>query len=102
MEDAVLILALTALFVFGYFVAGRLDRFADEISRNAKRREAAAGRTEVILGCEKSPPEIEAEIEHFRKAYGQSAVVVLVSEDSELYEQLVCPAESDESGCRQE
>ena len=97
MEDAVLGLVMAVFFVSGFFVMDRFGRYMDEVYRSS--RHPAAGHTKVILTEEKSPFEIEKEIETFRNRYGRNAAVVFIPEDSDLYDSFAKQTDSDENSC---
>ncbi|MCR5089648.1 MAG: hypothetical protein K6C08_09065 [Oscillospiraceae bacterium] len=96
MEDAVLTLLTIAIFIFGYTVAERLDRFMETAYTHNHSQPSTEKKNQIMLTKEKSLAEIELQFERFRKRHGQNAAIIFVSEESELYEWLVSLEDPDE------
>nr|MCR4606330.1 hypothetical protein [Oscillospiraceae bacterium] len=66
----------------------RLGRCMSMLYRHAADRDHEARGAGIIFTEEKSPAEIDAEIEHLRDISGKDGAIVFISEDSELYDRL--------------
>jgi len=98
MKDAVLALAVIAAFTFGCFVAKRFGSFLDSLSGSGQVSSGAEKKTGIVLAGGKSREEIGDEIERFRSIHGRNALIVLISEDSDLYGSFACQAERNAGG----
>ncbi len=96
MEDAVLTFLTIGIFLFGYAVAERFDRFMETVYKHNHSQPTAKKKNRIMLTDGKSLAEIELQLERFRNKNGQNAAIVFVSEESELYEWLVSLKNPDE------
>lgn len=95
MENAVLITMMIVFFVFGYFVADRIDKYMDELYSVSFSQHSVEKKTQVILTAGKCSSEITAGIDGFLSIHGQNSAIVIIPEGSELYNQFASQAESD-------
>ena len=81
MEDVVLIAGTALMFLFGWFLMKRLDRFLDE---NQKRIEEAPEQQQpeqcVHLAGNISPDELEETLSRFRSSHAHVEIVIYDSE----------------------
>ena len=81
MEDVVLIAGAALMFLFGWFLMKRLDRFLDE---NQKRIEEAPEQQQpeqcVHLAGNISPDELEKTLSRFRSSHAHVEIVIYDSE----------------------
>lgn len=89
MKNAVLAVALMGLFVFGYFLMGKLDKFLEE-NRRATKTQKQTEETEVenqsascvMLTGELSDEEITDELRRFRKKHENARIMIYDEEDT--------------------
>ncbi len=84
MRNILLIVFVLGVFVFGYFLMARLDKFLDEnrkaIEKENEKREPSC----VMLTEDMSDEEIVEEIKRFRKKHEGARIVLYDSTDTEL------------------
>ena len=87
-RDILLILCVLGVFVFGYFLMARLDKFLDEnrkaIEKENEKREPSC----VMLTEEMSDEEIATEVKWFRNKHISARIVLYDSLDTELSESM--------------
>ena len=87
-KDILLILCVLGVFVFGYFLMARLDKFLDEnrkaIEKENEKREPSC----VMLTEEMSDEEIATEVKRFRDKHKGARIVLYDSLDTELSESM--------------
>jgi len=87
-RDIVLGISVLGVFVFGYFLMARLDKFLDEnckaIEKENEKREPSC----VMLTEEMSDEEIATEVKRFRDKHAGARIVLYDSSDTELSESM--------------
>ena len=87
-RDILLILCVLGVFVFGYFLMARLDKFLDEnrkaIEKENEKREPSC----VMLTEEMSDEEIATEVKRFRDKHASARIVLYDSTDTESSESI--------------
>ena len=87
-RDILLILCVLGVFVFGFFLMARLDKFLDEnrkaIEKENEKREPSC----VMLTEEMSDEEIVTEVKRFRDKHIGARIVLYDSTDTELSESI--------------
>ena len=87
-RDIILIISVLGVFVFGYFLMARLDKFLDEnrkaIENENENREPSC----VMLTEEMSDEEIATEVKRFRDKHASARIVLYDSADTELSESM--------------
>ena len=87
-RDIVLGISVLGVFVFGYFLMARLDKFLDEnrkaIEKENEKREPSC----VMLTEEMSDEEIATEVKRFRDKHAGARIVLYDSTDTELSESM--------------
>ena len=87
-RDILLILCVLGVFVFGYFLMARLDKFLDEnrkaIEKENEKREPSC----VMLTEEMSDEEIATEVKRFRDKHASTRIVLYDSTDTESLENM--------------
>ncbi len=84
MRDILLILSVLGVFVFGYFLMARLDKFLDEnrkaIEKESEKKEPSC----IMLTEEMSVEEIADEVRRFRIKHKSARIVLYDSTDTDL------------------
>ncbi len=87
-RDIALVILVLGVFVFGYFLMARLDKFLDEnrkaIEKENEKREPSC----VMLTEEMSDEEIATEVKRFRDRHTGARIVLYDSSDAELSESM--------------
>lgn len=91
MKNAVIVIALVALFAFGYFLMGKLDNFLEE-NRRATKTERYIEENEsenqsascVMLTGELTDEEIANELRRFRKKHENARIVIYEEDEDSL------------------
>ena len=87
-RDILLILCVLGVFVFGYFLMARLDKFLDEnrkaIDKENEKREPSC----IMLTEQMSDEEIATEVKRFRDKHIGARIVLYDSLDTELSESM--------------
>ena len=81
MAELLLIVSLLAVFIFGFFLMGRLDRFLEENRKALLKENESCEPSEVLLPHGLSDSEILSEIRRFRETHG--TVDILLSDGKE-------------------
>ncbi|UKI19699.1 MAG: hypothetical protein L6V89_00180 [Oscillospiraceae bacterium] len=79
--ELLLIVSLLAVFIFGFFLMGRLDRFLEENRKALLKENESCEPSEVLLPQGLSDSEILSEIHRFRDTHGK--VDILLSDGQE-------------------
>ena len=87
MKDVIVIIAVTAVIVFGFFIMKRLDAFLEENRKAIEKKQEEQCSTLEFLDTENYESMI-SEIEIFKEKHKKIAVVILDEEDRELTETL--------------
>ena len=87
MKDVIVIIALTAVIVFGFFIIKRLDAFLEENRKAIEKKQEEQCSPLEFLDTENYESMI-SEIEIFKEKHKKIAVVILDEEDRELTETL--------------
>ena len=85
-RDIVLLIAVLGIFVFGYFLMGRLDKFLDENRKAIEKENEKKEPTCIMLTEEMSDEEIAAEVKRFRDKHAAARIVLYDSPDTDLSE----------------
>ena len=81
MAELLLIVSLLGVFIFGFFLMGRLDRFLDENRRALLKENETREPSEILLPQGLSDSEILSEIHRFRETHG--TVDIILSDSNE-------------------
>ena len=81
LAELLLIVSLLAVFVFGFFLMGRLDRFLDENRKALLKENESREPSEILLPQGLSDSEILSEIHRFRETHGK--VDIILSDSNE-------------------
>ena len=76
MAELLLIVSLLAVFVFGFFLMGRLDRFLDEDRKALLKENETREPSEILLPQGLSDSEILSEIHRFRETHGKVDIIL--------------------------
>ena len=76
MAELLLIVSLLAVFVFGFFLMGRLDRFIEENRKALLKEDESCEPSEVLLPQGLSDSEILSEIHRFRETHGKVDIIL--------------------------
>lgn len=87
MKDVTVIIAVTAVIVFGFFIMKRLDAFLEENRKAIEKEQELQCSPLEFLDTENYESMI-SEIEIFKEKHKKIAVVILDEEDRELTETL--------------
>ena len=71
-----LIVSLLAVFVFGFFLMGRLDRFLEENRKALLKENESREPSEILLPQGLSDSEILSEIHRFRETHGKVDIIL--------------------------
>lgn len=87
MDDVLLIIALVVMFVFGYFLMTRLDKFFIKNNRNEKNNDDTplenASASCVMLTEKLSDEEIAEELKRFRKSHRNTRIMLYEEEEAD-------------------
>ncbi len=76
------------VFVFGYFLMARLDKFLDENRKTIEKENEKREPSCVMLTEEMSDEEIATEVKRFRNKHAGAQIVLYDSSDTELSESM--------------
>jgi len=79
--ELLLIVSLLGVFIFGFFLMGRLDRFLDENRKALLKENETREPSEILLPQGLSDSEILSEIHRFRETHG--TVDIILSDSNE-------------------
>ena len=86
--DILLILYIPGVFVFGYFLMARLDKFLEENRKTIENENENREPSCVMLTEEMSDEEIATEVKRFRDKHASARIVLYDSADTELSESM--------------
>ena len=87
-RDIVLALAVLGVFVFGYFLMARLDKFLDENRKAIEKENEKKEPSCVMLTEELTDEEITEEIRRFRNKHEGTRIMIYDSNDIKIEEPL--------------
>ncbi len=87
-RDIILIISVLGVFVFGYFLMARLDKFLDENRKTIEKENEKREPSCVMLTEEMSEEEIATEVKRFRDKHASARIVLYDSADTELSESM--------------
>ena len=87
-RDTVLGISVLSVFVFGYFLMARLDKFLDENRKAIENENEKKEPTCIMLTEEMSDEEIATEVKRFRDKHASARIVLYDSADTELSESM--------------
>ena len=76
MAELLLIVSLLAVFVFGFYLISRLDRFLEENRKALLKENESCEPSEVLLPPGLSDSEILSEIHRFRETHGKVDIIL--------------------------
>lgn len=74
--ELLLIVSLLGVFIFGFFLMGRLDRFLDENRKALLKENETREPSEILLPQGLSDSEILSEIHRFREKHGTVDIIL--------------------------
>ncbi len=87
-RDALLILSVLGVFVLGYFLMARLDKFLNEnrkaIQKETEKKEPSC----IMLTEEMSDEDVADEVRRFREKHGNTRIVLYDSTETDLSESI--------------
>ena len=83
-RDILLILCVPGVFVFGYFLMTRLDKFLEENRKTIENENESREPSCVMLTEEMSDEEIATEVKRFRDKHASARIILYDSADTEL------------------
>ena len=92
-RDILLILYVLGVFVFGYFLMARLDKFLDENRKAIEKENEKRDPSCIMFTEEMSDEEITDEVKRFREKHGSTRVLICDRTDTELSESMDCYAD---------
>ena len=87
-RDILLILCVLGVFVFGYFLMARLDKFLYENRKTIENENENREPSCVMLTEEMSDEEIATEVKRFRDKHASARIILYDSTDTELSESM--------------
>ena len=87
-RDIILIISVLGVFVFGYFLMARLDKFLDENRKAIEKENEKEEPSCVMLTEELSDEEIAEEVRRFRSKHQGTRIMLYDSSDTELSESM--------------
>ena len=87
-RNILLILCVLGVFVFGYFLMARLDKFLEENRKTIENENENREPSCVMLTEEMSDEEIATEVKRFREKHASARIVLYDSADTELSESM--------------
>ena len=84
MAELLLIVSLLAVFVFGFFLMGRLDRFLEENRMALLKENESCEPSEILLPQGLSDSEILSEIRRFREKHGRVDIILSDGKEDEF------------------
>ena len=83
MGDVILVIAVAAAMVFGFFIMKRLDVFLEEIRKGIEKEREGKHSPLEFLDAENYEKMI-SEIENFKKSHKKAAIIIFDGENREL------------------
>ena len=87
-RDIILIISVLCVFVFGYFLMARLDKFLEENRKAIEKEEEKKEPSCVMLTEEMSDEDIVEEVKKFRETHKGTRIILYDSSDTELSESI--------------
>lgn len=87
-RDIALAISVLGVFVFGFFLMARLDKFLEENRKAIEKEEEKKEPSCVMLTEEMSDEEIVQEIRRFRETHEGTRIILYDSSDTELSESI--------------
>ncbi len=87
-RDIILIISVLGVFVFGYFLMSRLDKFLDENRKAIEKENEKKEPSCVMLTEDMSDEEIAEEVKRFRDKHECARIFLYDSADTELSESM--------------
>ena len=87
-RDILLILCVLGVFVFGYFLMARLDKFLDENRKAIEKEDEKREPYCIMLTEEMSDEEIATEVKRFRDKHASARIVLYDNSDTESSENM--------------
>ena len=84
LAELLLIVSLLAVFVFGFYLMGRLDRFLEENRRALLKENESCEPSEIMLPQGLSDSEILSEIHRFREKHGSVDIILSDGKEDEF------------------
>ena len=84
LAELLLIVSLLAVFVFGFYLMGRLDRFLEENRRALLKENESCEPSEIMLPQGLSDSEILSEIHRFREKHGRVDIILSDGKEDEF------------------
>ena len=82
MAELLLIVSLLAVFVFGFYLMSRLDRFLEENRKALLKENESCEPSEILLPQGLSDSEILSEIHRFRETHGNVDIILSDSKEN--------------------
>ena len=82
MAELLLIVSLLAVFVFGFYLMSRLDRFLEENRKALLKENESCEPSEVLLPQGLSDSEILSEIHRFQETHGNVDIILSDSKEN--------------------
>ena len=83
MAELLLIVSLLAVFVFGFYLISRLDRFLEENRKELLKENESCEPSEVLLPHGLSDSEILSEIRRFQETHGTVDIILSDGKEDE-------------------
>ena len=83
MAELLLIVSLLAVFVFGFYLMSRLDRFLEENRKALLKENESREPSEILLPQGLSESEILCEIRRFRETHGNVDIILSDGKEDE-------------------
>ena len=87
-RDIILIISVLGVFVFGYFLMARLDKFLDENRKAIEKEEEKKEPSCILLTEEMSDEDIAGEVRKFRETHEGTRIILYDSSYTELSESI--------------
>lgn len=87
MGDVILVIAVAAVMIFGFFIMKRLDVFLEEIRKGIEKEREGKRSPLEFLDAENYEKMI-SEIENFKKSHKKAAIIIFDGENRELTDAL--------------
>ena len=87
-RDIILIISVLGVFVFGYFLMARLDKFLDENRKAIEKEEEKKEPSCILLTEEMSDEDIAEELRKFRETHEGTRIILYDGSDTELSESI--------------
>ena len=88
MEDVILIIAVIAVMIFGFFIMKRLDAFLEENRKAIEKEQEEQCNSPIEFIDAENYENMISEIEKFKKSHKKVAIVIFDGENRELTDTL--------------